>query len=124
MHDKLFPQHGLKFFYPSVGEIEKHVKRDVVKTYMGKAGTVLFVDTAGLHKGGYATGKERIMSTAGFISNASGRKELFHFDETEKDQLSPSARFALKRSGQHIVRRALYFYKSFTRSNGKSDKEM
>ncbi len=37
----------------------------------GRAGTVIFCDTSGLHKGGYATKKERIMFTGGYCSKAS-----------------------------------------------------
>lgn len=37
----------------------------------GKAGTVIFGDTAGIHRGGYARSKERLMFTGGFCSTAS-----------------------------------------------------
>ena len=44
---------------------------EAIKTFTGKAGTMIFCDTSGLHQGGYATGKERIMSTFGYYSHAS-----------------------------------------------------
>ncbi len=51
----------------------------------GRAGTVIFGDTAGIHRGGYAKSRERLMFTGGFCSTASlwlpqfsypGEKEL------------------------------------------------
>src|SRR3989344_1995961 len=63
-HGNLFPQRPPTGFYPPAGAVEKRIGEEGIKACLGKAGIVLFVDTAGLHKGGYATAKERIMFTA------------------------------------------------------------
>lgn len=41
----------------------------------GKAGTVIFADTMGLHKGGYCTEKERMMSMSAFSTNGRFHKD-------------------------------------------------
>ncbi len=42
-----------------------------IKVATGGAGTVIFGDTAGIHRGGYAKSKERLMFTGGFCSTGS-----------------------------------------------------
>lgn len=73
----LFPQKVPHGIYPPRGEVEKVVSQSDIISYTGKAGTIIFCDTSGLHKGGYATEKERIMFTAGYITNASQWKKLY-----------------------------------------------
>jgi hypothetical protein len=46
-------------------------------------GTIIFADTAGFHKGGYCSGKERVMYVGMFTSPASESKELFRRDRLE-----------------------------------------
>lgn len=47
---------------------EHDIPEQEILTCVGKAGTVIFADTTGLHRGGYATEKERIMFTAEYSS--------------------------------------------------------
>lgn len=68
---RLFTQKPPFGFYPKDGGVEKTVRREDIKILTGKAGTVIFADTTGLHKGGLAFKKERLMLTIGFRSNAS-----------------------------------------------------
>lgn len=62
------PPHGSRAPY---GKIEEIVPQGDIKQCTGRAGTIVFFDTSGLHKGGYATQKRRIMFTAVYASSAS-----------------------------------------------------
>lgn len=68
---RFFPQRPPKGYYPPAGAVEKAIPQSELRTMTGRAGTVIFCDTSGLHKGGYATSKERIMFTAGYNTEAS-----------------------------------------------------
>nr|MDQ2933242.1 hypothetical protein [bacterium] len=57
----LFPQKTPEGVYPPVGAVEKTIPAENIKTMTGKAGTLIFCDTSGIHKGGYATKNERLM---------------------------------------------------------------
>lgn len=102
---KVFPQQPPSGVYPPPGEVERIIPKSDIKHCTGRAGTVIFCDTSGLHKGGYATGKERIMFTGGFQSDASARPQRYHypkdFDEIYKT-LSPVQQFALTISKKKI----------------------
>lgn len=92
--EKVFPQTPPAAMYPDMGAVEKVVSSNLVKTCLGKAGTVIFADTSGLHKGGYTTTKPRLMYTGTFYSNASLTQ---HRLSTRDDlsHLSVLARYAL-----------------------------
>lgn len=55
---------------PSDAEVQKHIPRADIAVGIGRAGTLIFCDTSGLHRGGYATKSERIMFTAGYCTQA------------------------------------------------------
>ena len=58
--------------YPSLGAVEEHAAlKDRIVSGVGKAGTLIFCDTTGLHRGGYSRGKERIMATGAYTSPGS-----------------------------------------------------
>jgi len=86
-------------YYPKVGEVEKKVPKEAVRVCTGKAGTIIFCDTGGLHRGGYATKKERIMFTAAYTSRSlvkrAGKKAYELSADFKIDSLSPLARYAL-----------------------------
>lgn len=63
------PQRPPEGSYPPDSLIEENVSADDVITATGKAGTVIFCDTSGLHRGGYAKSKERIMSTTFYTAD-------------------------------------------------------
>jgi len=50
----LFPQRPPRGVYPEAGEVEKKIPAEEMKPFTGKAGTVIFADTSGIHKGGCA----------------------------------------------------------------------
>lgn len=104
------PPHGSRAPH---GEVERRVPAGDICVATGRAGTVIFCDTSGLHKGGYATAKERIMYTGVFASESSYKytanpavirpegsaEKIAHAD------VSPAARYALAPPRQHIVQR-------------------
>ncbi len=68
--------------YPPQGAVERLVSSDDIRVCTGKAGTIVFADTAGLHKGGYATHNERYMMTVGYnAGRTSLTSENFIFSE-------------------------------------------
>ena len=64
----IFPQIKPKGSYPEASVIEKLVSNEDIFTATASLGTVIFCDTAGIHKGGFATSNERIMATGFYPS--------------------------------------------------------
>lgn len=91
----LFPQRPPGATYPEKEEVEKVVSSRDLKICTAPAGTIIFADTAGLHKGGYTTTKARLMYTGTYSSKASLSK--VHLT-CKKDirELKPLARYALE----------------------------
>lgn len=98
-HHGLFPQTRPSGSYPDLKEAENKISKKDVKVCTGKAGTVIFCDTAGLHRGGYSTEKSRTMITIAYFSkgNTSIRKHYYLPEQysEQKNMLSPAAQFAL-----------------------------
>ncbi len=65
-YGNLFAQQPPIGYYPPNGAVEKNINPKDIHVCTGTKGTIIFADTAGLHKGGYATQKDRTMVTAGF----------------------------------------------------------
>jgi hypothetical protein len=84
----LYPQKPPHGVYPPEGEIEKIIPAEEIKISTAPAGTIIFCDTSGLHKGGYATAKERTMFTAGYISKASRWKHQYKTPENFEEKLA------------------------------------
>lgn len=90
------PPHGN---YPPEGALEKIIPSRDIFVATAKAGTMIFCDTSGLHRGGYAKENERIMFTAGFISKASQWRPQYKIpDDLDRQASSASLllRYALK----------------------------
>lgn len=97
----LSPQKPPAGSYPPEGFVEAHVSPENILTCYGNAGTVIFADTAGLHKGGYCTERERIMVTAGFVSDASPWPVRYLLPkEFDGSGLMPHVRSALARKSR------------------------
>ena len=108
----IYPQRPPKGSYPPAGAIERIILQDDINVSTGRAGTVIFCDTGGLHKGGYATRRERLMFTGGFYSPASVRALRFKYSASLKNdlaKLSDEARFALTPPEKKFS--SLLFYK-------------
>ena len=99
----LFPQRPPEGNYPPEEAVQKAIQKEDIKSMTASAGTVIFCDTSGLHFGGRATKKERIMSTIVYNSPAYTEGARYRFSDTtlqELDTLTPQARFAL--SGKQL----------------------
>ena len=70
-YSNVFPQRPPIGYYPKDGEVERVIDPKDIMTLTGKKGTLILCDTTGLHKGGYATEKERLMFTGGYKSPSS-----------------------------------------------------
>lgn len=75
----VFPQDPPYGNYPPPGAVERLIPSSDIKAAMGLAGTMIFCDTTGLHKGGYATKKERLMFTAMYTSNGAMYPPQYHY---------------------------------------------
>jgi hypothetical protein len=68
-------------------------------TALGKAGTVIFCDTAGLHKGGLSYSGERIMATGFYPSKHWSEKSFLEVPKSfDKKQVESLAYQVLKNS--------------------------
>jgi hypothetical protein len=64
------------------------------------AGTLVFADTAGFHRGGWAQSRNRVLATWAYSSPASRWPRRFHLDEQNiPADLGPTARMALGLEG-------------------------
>jgi len=52
-------------------ELGKQISADEVRTFTAPKGTVIFCNTSGLHRGGFAETKPRVLSTVTYCSPAS-----------------------------------------------------
>jgi len=92
----LFPW-GRAEEYPSGKELEAAVDPDDCLTMTGPAGTVIFCDTAGFHRGGFARTKPRVLMISTFLRESARKgKRRFAVDfEGREGSLSEQARHAL-----------------------------
>jgi len=70
-HGDAWPWRPLGENYPPEDELEQRIPQDAVETFTGPKGTLLFCNTAGFHRGGFATGRARVLATATYSSPAS-----------------------------------------------------
>lgn len=79
-------------------KLEEIISKDNFKVATGRAGTVIFCDTAGIHRGGHAKSKERLMFTAGFCSAASlWLPKIVYPEISEAEKITDaSVKYALK----------------------------
>jgi phytanoyl-CoA dioxygenase PhyH len=83
--------------YPTEEELEGRVPPEAVQTFTGPAGTLLFCNTAGFHRGGFSTTEPRVLATATYSSPASlASLTVRSYEYTgELEGLDPATRFAL-----------------------------
>lgn len=99
-YGKLFPQKTPEGIYITEEEIRKTIPAENIKKMTGKAGTVIFCDTSGIHKGGYATKNERLMFTSFFTSTSYIEEPTYKFTNgfsIDKAPLVPEAKFTITR---------------------------
>lgn len=114
----LFPQNPPRGSYPLEAEVLRMAPKDAMVTATGKAGTVIFCDTAGIHKGGYATKNTRLMFTAGYRSPASPWPVRYKLTDNAKLDiaalpLSAPVRYALDGA---VPRIPFYFLKKIKKN--------
>ena len=93
----LWPWRPLGDTYPPQDELVERIPEEGVQTFTGPKGTMIFCNTSGFHRGGFATGKPRILATFTYSSPAS-LKALTERNFTVSDAnggLSEPARYAL-----------------------------
>jgi hypothetical protein len=67
----LWPWRPLGENYPPEDELERQIAAEGARVFTGPKGTLLFCNTAGFHRGGFATAKPRVLATATYSSPAS-----------------------------------------------------
>jgi hypothetical protein len=82
--------------YPPAREFEARIPKSEWVSGIGAPGTLVFVDTTGFHRGGYATKQTRLSATWTFVTPAAYNDRRIEIRPTGKSvQLSDAARFAL-----------------------------
>ena len=95
-YGSLFPQKPPEGSYPATEDVERLVDPKDMRVMTGKAGTVIFCDTTGLHRGGYATRGERLMFTSFYPAPSYIDATWYTTPPTfDRSSLSEEARFAL-----------------------------
>jgi hypothetical protein len=85
-----------KGVYPPQEELESAIADEDRFTVVGPAGTVIFCDTSGFHRGGWARSKPRILSYHTYVSAASTKSPRFRVRWPDGETaLSPEAEFAI-----------------------------
>lgn len=110
-----FPQKPPIGCYPGDEKVLQVIHEKAIKICTAKAGTMIFCDTTGLHKGGYAISHERIMFTAGYESNSSAWPDQYKCggefeNELNKIGASPAWRHALAPNQNKFSARLLNLY--------------
>jgi Phytanoyl-CoA dioxygenase (PhyH) len=82
--------------YPSEKRVEKRIPADDVATITAPAGTVIICDTSGLHRGGFAKRRPRVLSYHTYISAGAGRRCIAVDLGSGGEQLPDQSRYALE----------------------------
>lgn len=99
-HGALFPSDPPSGSYPPKQEIDKLIPASSRVRCTGEAGTMVWFDACGLHRGGRATSKPRTLLVATYASDAA--LDLLHYrlaDSGQYARLSPAARYAIRAPG-------------------------
>lgn len=83
--------------YPPEQELESRIPADAVEVFTGPKGTLLFCNTSGFHRGGFATTAPRVLATATYSSPASlaALSERSYSFTGSVDELDSPTQFAL-----------------------------
>jgi Phytanoyl-CoA dioxygenase (PhyH) len=82
--------------YPSEKRVEKRIPAHDVATITAPAGTVIICDTSGLHRGGFAKRRPRVLSYHTYVSAGAGRRCIAVDLGSGGEQLSDQGRFAVE----------------------------
>lgn len=97
---KLFPQKLPHGSYPDSEAIKKSVSDSSYYVATAEKATLIFCDTAGIHKGGHAIKNNRIMATAFFPSKKYSLKPNFKLDNLKN---SSYEKYNLSLLGQKVL---------------------
>ena len=86
-NNNLFPSKPPRGSLPPPEEIQRMFPENVCKVCVAKAGTIIFCNTRGIHRGGHALTKERIMLTLGYRSPASPWPLRYRYPDRFKEIL-------------------------------------
>jgi hypothetical protein len=87
-YKKLFPQKLPHGSYPSEMDVSSKIGLDDLLTATGIKGSIIFCDTSGLHRGGYAKSQHRIMATGFYPSKHYSEGSRFSVNGLEKSARS------------------------------------
>jgi Phytanoyl-CoA dioxygenase (PhyH) len=96
--DDLWPWRPLGKNYPPQDELAARIAGRPVQTFTAPKGTMIFCNTSGFHRGGFATGKPRVLATFTYASPAALKalsERNFALANGDATGLSPAARYAL-----------------------------
>jgi hypothetical protein len=82
--------------YPPAEEFEQKIPAQAVRTLTGPAGTLIFCNTSGFHRGGFATKRPRIMGVYNYISQAAMESLCRRNYSVDESELSPDTEEAVK----------------------------
>jgi Phytanoyl-CoA dioxygenase (PhyH) len=96
-HADAWPWRPLGDNYPPDGELEKRIPDDGIRTFTAPKGTMVFCNTSGFHRGGFATDRPRVLATVTYSSPASLKSltERSYRFTGSLDELDAPTRFAL-----------------------------
>ncbi|MFL5965576.1 MAG: hypothetical protein ACJ747_03400 [Gaiellaceae bacterium] len=98
------PYHGVRPWKPMgygrvpETDVERAVASDAIRTFTAPRGTLIFCNTSGLHRGGFATAQPRVLATATYCSPASLAalsNRNFALRDDDLRRLDNTARFAV-----------------------------
>lgn len=110
-YGNLFPPEPPRGSLPPAEEVKKLIPEKDILVCTAPAGTIIFCDTRGIHKGGYATKKHRVMSTFYYSSRASQWPVRYQYPKDFKAtsaslNFSPAQKYAL--DNFYRIRRRVY----------------
>jgi hypothetical protein len=83
--------------YPPDADFTARLEGEPIQTFTGSRGTLIFCNTAGFHRGGFSTGRERVLATWTYASPAALKalSERNYDVDGDVEALAPAARAAV-----------------------------
>lgn len=85
--------------YPDQADFAQRIPESATRTFTAAAGTMIFCNTSGFHRGGFATERRRVLGVFNYVSPAALESLVernYSFDpETLPSSVAPEIRFAL-----------------------------
>lgn len=105
-YGELFPQDVPAGVYPPDEEVARAIDPADIHLMTAPAGTVIFCDTIGLHRGGYGTTTPRLMSTFSYGAPTFRENTSYWYSQETAEELKklPSqSQFAVKKSISRVM---------------------